>query len=272
MHAKTTDRAVILARGLGTRMRKQDDTSTLNDEQAKVAATGVKALIRIKRPFLDYILSVLADAGFRRICLVIGPEHDELRRYYGQELKSDRLSIDFAVQQEPLGTANAVAAVETWAAGEPFIMLNSDNYYPLPAVKALRDAAAPAVALFERSAMLDGSNIPADRIKAFAIGKHTDGVLQQIVEKPSDDVLKSLGDQVHLSMNLWLFDKQIFDACRAIPKSARGEFEITDAVQWCIDHGAIFTACLVNAPVLDLSSRGDVGPVTERLEGVEVRL
>ncbi len=269
---KTTDRAVILARGLGTRMRKQDETAELDQAQSAVAATGVKALIRIKRPFMDYILSVLADAGFRRICLVIGPEHTELRKYYGQELKTDRLKIEFVIQEQPLGTANAVAAVEEWCAGEPFIMLNSDNYYPLAAVQQLRQAPAPGVALFERGAMLEGSNIPPDRIKAFAAGEHANGFLTRVIEKPSPQVLQSLGDQVYLSMNLWLFDATVFEACRAIPKSPRGEFEITDAAQWCIDHGSRFTACLVNAPVLDLSSRGDVAPVTKRLENVEVRL
>jgi glucose-1-phosphate thymidylyltransferase len=272
MNQFTTDRAVILARGLGTRMRKSDAVAELDESQAKIAETGVKALIRIKRPFLDYSLSVLAEAGFRRVCLVIGPEHDELRRYYGQELKPERLSIEFAVQTKPLGTANAVAAVEEWSGGEPFLVLNSDNYYPLAAVEELRRAPAPAVALFERSAMLADSNIPADRIKLFAVGQHDQGQLRRIVEKPSDAVIQSLGDQVFLSMNLWLFDKMIFDACRAIPKSARGEYEITDAVQWCLDHKARFTACLIAAPVLDLSSRADVAPVKERLEGVEVRL
>ena len=267
-----TARAIILARGLGTRMRKQDDTAALDDHQSSVAATGVKALIRIKRPFLDYILSVLADAGITKVCLIIGPEHDELRRYYGEELKTDRLTIEFAIQAEPLGTANAVAAAEEWCAGEPFLMLNSDNYYPLAAVSALRSAAAPAVALFERGAMLKGSNIPADRIKAFAAGQHEAGLLRRIIEKPSADALRALGDPVYLSMNLWLLDHVIFDACRAIPKSPRGEYEITDAVQWCIDHGSHFTACLINAPVLDLSSRSDVAPVTRCLENVEVRL
>lgn len=266
-----TECAVILARGLGTRMRRADAGAALDDDQAKVAETGVKALIPIKRPFLDYILSVLAEAGVRRVCLVIGPEHDELRRYYGSELRPERLSIDFAIQAEPLGTANAVAAAEDWADGKPFIMLNSDNYYPLSAITALRQATAPAVALFERGAMLDGSNIPPDRIRAFAIGLHESGRLVRVLEKPGDDVLATPGE-LYLSMNLWLFDRTIFDACRAIPKSARGEYEITDAAQWCIDHGSTFTACLVRAPVLDLSSRSDIGPVTERLENVEVRL
>jgi dTDP-glucose pyrophosphorylase len=268
----TVNRAVILARGLGTRMRKIDGAVELNDAQAKFADTGVKALIPIDRPFLDYSLSALAEAGLQKICLVIGPEHHELREYYGQVLKTRRLSIDFAIQRQPLGTADAVAAAEQWCEGEPFLVLNSDNYYPPTAIRELSCANAPAVALFERSAMIAGSNITSDRIKSFAVGCHTHAYLQRIIEKPSELFLQSLNGQVFLSMNLWLFDRHIFDACRAIPKSPRGEYEITDAVQWCLDHGIQFSARLISAPVLDLSSRADIAAVTERLEGVEVRL
>ena len=268
----TTDRAVILARGLGTRMRRKDGVTTLDASEEKIAETGVKALIPIKRPFLDYILSALAEASFRRVCVVIGPEHDELRQYYGRDLKTDRLSIEFAVQQEALGTANAILAAEQWCAGEPFLALNSDNYYPLAAVRELRAAPAPAVALFEQSAMLAGSNIPAERIRSFAVGRHLDGRLQQIIEKPSQTQIQSLGDRVYVSMNLWLFDKMIFDACRAIPKSTRGEYEIPDAVEWCLARNVKFGVRLISAPVLDLSSRADIAPVQERLQSVEVRL
>ena len=74
-----TPLAVILARGLGTRMRREDGAAALGDDQARVAATGVKAMIPIGRPFLDYILSGLADAGLRDVCLVIGPEHAAVR-------------------------------------------------------------------------------------------------------------------------------------------------------------------------------------------------
>ncbi|HQY88730.1 MAG TPA: hypothetical protein PK402_08725, partial [Tepidisphaeraceae bacterium] len=70
-----TDRlkkAVILAAGLGTRMRQASEAGTqagtLTSEQAKMAASGVKALIPIgvngsNRPFLDYVLTTLADVG-----------------------------------------------------------------------------------------------------------------------------------------------------------------------------------------------------------------
>ncbi len=271
--SSSTNKAVILARGLGTRMRKADSHAALDDKQAAAADSGVKALIPIKRPFLDYVLTVLADAGFEQICLVIGPEHTEIRRYYTEGIDSKRLKFEFAIQEKPLGTANAVQAAEKFAGNDPFLILNSDNFYPLEACKQLRSTSAPAVALFERNSMLAGSNISSERLKNFAVGQVENGLLRKVIEKPSDDVLKSMGEKVYLSMNLWWFDRAIFEACRAIKPSARGEYEIPDAVQYAINTlGSNYAVKLVRAAVLDLSSRADVGPVTERLGDMEVRL
>ena len=60
MQIRAIDKAVILARGLGTRMVKRNDTAKLDAGQSAVADTAVKALIPIDRPFLDYVLSALA--------------------------------------------------------------------------------------------------------------------------------------------------------------------------------------------------------------------
>ena len=269
-----TDKAVILARGLGTRMRKQDEGTALSEAQAAVAETGVKALVPIDRPFLDYVLHALAEAGYRRICLVIGPEHDNLRSYYGQELQYTRLEVSFAVQQEPLGTANAVAAARSFAGDDRFLMINSDNYYPVEAMAGLRPLAGPGLAVFERDSMLASSNIPAERITRFAVVEvDGDGHLQRIVEKPSPEFIASLPEPVGISMNCWLFDAGIFGACDAIKPSARGEYEITDAVQYAIDEMAqTFTVLPYCAAVLDLTSRADVGGVAERLAGTPVYL
>lgn len=272
---RATTKAVILARGLGTRMRKADETAALDAATDKIAATGVKAMIpTMGRPFLDFVLSALADAGYTQVCLIIGPEHDVVRDYYGKTNKPTRLTVDFAVQEKPLGTADAVRPAEAFAAGEPFLMINSDNYYPPEALTALRHSPAPAVAVFERDAMLNGSNIAADRISKFSVVlENTDGTMKQIIEKPSDAQLAALGDQVFVSMNCWLFGPEVFDACRAIGPSPRGEYEITDAAQYCIDKlSKKLNVCRVAAPVLDLSSRNDIAAVNDRLRTLKVSL
>ena len=268
------EKAVILAAGMGRRMRHDDDGANLTSDQASVADSGVKALIPIDRPFLDYVLGALADAGYRRVCLVIGPDHDALRDYYGRQVHYSRLQVEFAVQPQPLGTANALAAAEDFAGDDPFVMLNSDNYYPVAALRALRACDGPALAAFEREGMLAHSNIPAERLVKFAvIESGEDGNLRRIVEKPEPAVLERLPAPLGVSMNCWRFDRHIFAACSAIGLSDRGEYELPDAVQHARDHlGVVFRVLLQRETVLDLSSREDIAPVSRLLAGTPVEL
>ncbi len=268
------EKAVILARGLGTRMRKTDASAELTEQEAAIADTGVKAMIPIDRPFLDYVLACLADAGYRKVCLVIGPEHQQLRDYY-ENLRTERLSIAFAVQDEPLGTADAALAAEDFAAGEPILIINSDNYYPLEALRALREELeGSGLAAFQREGLIRGSNIPPERITNFAVVQ-TDGAgrLVRIFEKPTQKDIESVPQPVCVSMNCWRFTPVIFEACRSIKPSPRGELELPDAVQYAMDDlGETFTVLTFDAPVLDVSSRLDIAGVREHLASVQVNL
>ena len=267
------DKAVILARGLGKRMRQGDATAGLDASQEAVAATGVKALMPIDRPFLDYVLSDLAEAGYRRICLVIGPEHDAVRRYFGEQLVCQRLQIDFAVQDKPRGTADALAAAEPWVDDEPFLMINSDNYYPASALEALRHLDGPGVAVFGWDSMLARGNVSEDRLLTFSVVESgAQGLLERIVEKPHRAELKRLTGPWGIGMNCWRFDQRIFPACSAIEPSKRGELELPDAVAVALSAGVPFTVLHIEEAVLDLSSRADVTSVKELLAGREVRL
>lgn len=267
-------RAVVLARGLGTRMRRADSTAALDPEQAAAADLGLKAMIPVGRPFLDFVLSGLADAGFSEVCLVIGPEHQQVRDHYQGERAPQRVSVHFAVQERPLGTADAVLAAQDFAGGTPFVVLNSDNYYPVSALAALRRQGAPALLGFDREGLLRDGNIDPQRIASFALlVTSPEGILRQIVEKPDEASVRELGPHAPVSMNCWCFPEDIFDACRSIGPSARGELEIPHAVQYAIDRmGMRFVVVPSNEGVLDLSSRGDISSVKQRLSGIEVRL
>jgi dTDP-glucose pyrophosphorylase len=267
------DKAVILARGLGTRMRRQEEGVELSAEQRAAAESGQKAMIRFGRPFLDYVLADLAEAGYRQVCLVIGPEHREIREYYGT-LETTRLSIDFAVQHEPRGTADAVAAAEQFAAGDHFLAINSDNLYPHAALTALRELPGAGLALFEQESLLAGGNFTRERVARFAIGKiDGQGLLERVIEKPDEATLAALPRPVYLSMNCWRFGPAIFQGCKSIQLSPRGELEITDAVQYTIDKlGEKMHVAKISAPVLDLTSRSDIAGMAKRLEGKEVNL
>ena len=269
-----TDKAVILARGLGTRMRADDGGAALDAGQARVAETGVKAMIpTMGRPFLDYVLGSLADAGFRHVCLVIGPEHTQIRNYYENEAALSRLTVRFAEQERALGTADAVLAAESFAGGDTFVVLNSDNYYGSAVLSELNRLEQPAMIGFERRGLIELGNFAAERVKRFgALDIGPDGFLRRILAAPNEAMVRS-GEEIYGSMNCWLFDRTIFRACREIVPSPRGELELPRAVQLAIDrHGLRLKVIKVRASVLDLSSRTDIAGVEERLRDVTLSL
>lgn len=271
-HGTPPTKAVVLARGLGTRMRREDSAAVLDAAQARIADSGVKAMIDVGRPFLDYVISGLADAGVTEVCLVIGPEHQVLRDYAART-SGDRVRVTCAVQAEPRGTADAVLAAREFAGDDRVIVLNSDNYYPAAALRALASAPGSALLGFDPQALVERSNVPAERIGAFALVRTDDtGHLTGIVEKPTAQQRRELGPQARVSMNAWLFTPAIFDACTRVQPSPRGELEIIDAVLLAVAGGEVFTVVPVAEGVLDMSSRGDVAAVQAALAHVDVAL
>ena len=262
----STTRAIVLARGLGTRMRAADPSAQLSPEQQRAADAGLKAMIPVNgRPFLDYILSGLADVGLQDVALVVAPDHAALRDYYHVERRPSRVRLDFVVQPEPLGTANAVIAAEEWIGGAPFLVMNGDNLYPAPALQALAALDEPGLPAFDRDDLVRSSNIPPERIRSFAfLDVDHRGYLTGIIEKPRG----AARDDLRISMNCWRFDERIFQACRAVPRSARGEFELPEAVAVAVRHGVLFKTFPASGPVLDLSTRADAADVARRLAGI----
>ena len=266
-------KVVILARGLGTRMRATADAPALTLDQAAAADVGLKAMIPIRRPFLDYSLCALADAGFDDVCLVIGPEHDAIREYYTRVVRPGRLTVRFAIQEKPIGTADGVLSARQFVAGDVFLVVNSDNYYPPGVLAELRRQPPPALPAFSRAGLLRDGQIPAERIARYALlDIAADGVLRGIVEKPDAATYAALGD-APVSMNCWLLTPEIFEACKRVAPSARGELELPLAVQFAIaELGMRFTTFRTAASVLDLSHRSDIPEVARRLGNLDVRL
>jgi dTDP-glucose pyrophosphorylase len=272
-------RVVVLARGLGSRMR-QDGGVALRADQAAAAAAGAKAMMPVGdaasgagRPFLDFVLSALADAGYRQVCLVVGPEHAEIRRYYTEAAPPTRVQVEFAEQAEPRGTADAVAAAEPFIADHHVLIINGDNYYPPGALAMLHQSNGPATALFRAESLVVRGNIAPERLRAFAIGVvDADGMLARIVEKPDERQFAEAGANPLVSMNCWVMPPSIVRACRSIPPSSRGEFELTHAVAYAIDTlGVRIRVMVSDEGVLDLSRRDDVAAVGSRLAALTPR-
>lgn len=271
-----TTKAVILARGIGTRMRRDNPGATLTAAQAAAADEGLKSMMPLDRgrPFLHYVLSALADAGVQEVCLVVAPDSDALRRHFHHEMTLRRVRIDFAIQEEPHGTADAVLAAESFVGSDRFLVLNADNYYPIDAYRALVQLHGSGLCGFDREALVTRGNIDAERIRRYAILRvGADGFLEDIIEKPDDAAFASMGPHALVSMNLWAFTPVIFDACRRVQPSPRGELEIPDAVRIAMNElGEPFVVVPQVAAVLDLANRADVATVESLLRTTPVSL
>ncbi len=254
-------------------MRSADPSAALTAAQRRAADAGLKAMMPVAgRPFLDFVLSALADAGIRHVGLIVAPGHAPLRDYYERTAPPSRLSVDFLVQPEPLGTANAVLAAEAWSGDGSLIVVNGDNLYPAPALRDIAALDEPGLAGFDAEDLVHTSNIEPARLRAFALAA-TDarGYLTEIVEKPA--AADAAGDDRPrlISMNCWRFDRRIFEACRDVAPSPRGELELPSAVALAMARGTPFRVVPARGPVLDLSQRADAAEVERRLAGVTPR-
>ncbi len=252
-------------------MRRDDASVVLDAAQAARADAGMKAMIPIGRPFLDYVISALADAGITDVVLVIGPDHTVVRDYFTSVAPPKRVTTRFVVQELPIGTANAVLAAADVIGDEPFLVLNADNCYPASAVRDLAQQNTAGVVAFDRDALLADGAIEPDRIRSFAILDIAPGdLLSGIVEKPGDALDLQADRARWVSMNLWALTPSLVDACRRVAVSSRGEYELPEAMAMAIAEGMEVHVVYSHEGVLDLSHRRDIAQVTERLRDTVV--
>lgn len=265
-------------------MKQDGGAAALTESQEMAAAAGMKGMMPIgsstspeasgpTRPFLDFVLSALADAGCTSVCFVVAPDHAAMRAYYEGPGRPSRLRIEYAIQPIADGTARAVLSAQAYASSDPFLVLNSDNLYPAEVLRALVELDGPGLPAYERDTLIHDSGFPADRIAGFAaLELDQDGRLVRIVEKPGREYYDAAGPRALISMNVWRFDQRIFDACRDVPLSTRGEYELPEAVGLAVTRGVAFQAFRARGAVLDLSRRSDIALVSARLSHLEARV
>lgn len=269
--------AVILARGLGTRLQT-DDGAALDASQQIAAQRGIKGLMPVAgRPLLDYLLSAMADAGVHDVVIVVPPGDSPLRQRYDVEAQPQRLRVRFAVQDAPRGTAHALLAARDAVCAplgasadaegkRHFLMCNADNLYGVDALRTLVDADGPGLIAYDADALVHESGMERERVQTFALlDLAADGTLRDIVEKPEVDHPLLAAPQRAVSMNLWRFTDEIFDACAQVAPSPRGELELVDAVRLSMARGIRYVAHRRAEAVLDLTHRRDVAALSARL-------
>ena len=219
-------KALILSGGKGTRLRP-------------LTYTRAKQLLPLaNKPVLFYVIEALLAAGIRDIGIVIGDTGDEIRAEVGDGSRwSTDLRFSYIQQGAPLGLAHAVKVARPFLGDDRFIMILGDNI--------IEEGLTHLVNTFSREDCRSNCRIvlksvpnPQDFGVAELAPKTTDPItgetvlrVKQLIEKPE----KPPGNLA--LVGIYFFDAHIFQSIEAIKPSGRGELEITDAIQWLIEHG-----------------------------------
>ena len=206
-----TLKGLVLSGGAGTRLRP-------------ITHTSAKQLVPVaNKPVLFYGLEALRDAGVTDVGIVVGDTHAEIEAAVGDG-SALGIRATYIRQSAPLGLAHAVLTAEEFLDGAPFVMYLGDNL--------LRDGITGLVERF-RSGTSDAM-ILLQRVsdpQSYGVAELQGGRVVRLVEKPSEPVsdLALVG--------VYMFSPAIMESAKAIRPSARGELEITDAIQHMIDRG-----------------------------------
>ncbi len=218
-------KAIILAAGQGTRLRP-------------VTLTMPKPLVPVaNKPLIGFSIDFLRRAGLSEIGIVVNSLESPICTQLGDGAELG-VRIEYVVQKEQLGLAHAAGLCRDFVGNDPFCMMLGDNIFqdkmPDFFARFLESDAAASIALGEVS----------DPTR-FGIAELQNGRIARVVEKPKEPPsnLAILG--------VYLFRPSIFNAIDNIKPSHRGEYEITDAIQYQLSANHVVQPYIVQGWWID---------------------
>jgi len=203
-------KALVLSGGKGTRLRP-------------ITFTRAKQLVPVaNKPILFYGLEAISQTGIREVGIIVGDTKDEIKDAVGDGSRWG-LAVTYIDQPEPLGLAHAVMIAQDYLGAEEFVMYLGDNLI-MGGIRALVD---------EFREQRPNCQILLARVpnpQQFGVAEIEDDRVIRLEEKP-----KQPRSDLAL-VGVYMFDQHVFEAVHAIRPSWRNELEITDAIQYLVDH------------------------------------
>jgi glucose-1-phosphate thymidylyltransferase len=243
-------KGLVLAGGKGSRLRP-------------LTATGAKQLVPVaNKPVLFYALEQLVEAGITEIGIITGDTAAQVKSAVGDGSVFGA-TVTYLSQPEPLGLAHAIITARPWLGDSPFCMFLGDNFLKggiVPYATHFREHPSSAQILLR----------PVEDPSSLGVAiLDEDGHVQRLVEKPREPVsnLAVIG--------VYFFNKDVHEITPRLVPSARGELEITDAIQGLIDTGHEVRAETIVDEWIDTGKKDDMleanrvvlGSLERRIEG-----
>lgn len=189
-----------------------------------ITYTSAKQLVPVaNRAVLFRVIDAIVEAGITDIGIVVGDTAPEIKAAVGDGSEWGA-KVTYIQQEAPLGLAHAVLISEHYLGNDRFVMFLGDN--------VLEGGIADLVTQFAEGDW--NSQIVLTRVnnpQHFGVAELRNGQVVRLVEKP-----KEPPSDLAL-VGIYMFDRNIFEAVKNIKPSWRGELEITDAIQYLVDHG-----------------------------------
>ena len=226
-------KGLVLAGGKGSRLRP-------------LTATGAKQLVPVaNKPVLFYALDQLVDAGITEIGIVTGDTGAQVRAAVGDG-SAFGARVTFLPQEAPLGLAHAIVTAEEFLGDVPFCMYLGDNF-----LKEGIERHADRFRADDCAAQILLKRVPNPA--AFGVAVLDDeGQVRRLVEKPNEPIS-------HLAViGVYFFGPEIHAVTPLLVPSARGELEITDAIQGLIDAGKAVRSSTIEDDWIDTGKKDDM--------------
>lgn len=217
-------KGVLLAGGSAKRLRPLTEV------------TNKHLLPVYKKPMIYYPLETLINAGIKDILIVTGGEHvGDFFRLLGSGKKWGA-RFSYEIQEGNSGTGAALMLAEDFVGEEGFMVILGDNVVSEDVSRFVKEFKKEKNS-YQAKILLAKVDNPEDYGVVFFKGKR----ITEIIEKPRRPKSK------YVNTGLWMFTSDVFGQLKKIRKSPRGEYEITDVLDYYAKQGVLSHSILKGA-------------------------